>query len=176
MEGRKAMKNLDSALKTRDSLCYRGLYCQSYGFSSNHVQMWYLDHKKGWIPNNWAFELCCSRRFLRVPYTTRRSNQSIWKEINLWSLLSQLRHLLRVSRWKEQMLSLRKCLTMAAPSKELVAPPLEEAQKGWRLCVPWAPWYMCCIPPSSIGGQGRSILGPGGGGWHGDPLGPSLNK
>ena len=30
-----------------------------------------------------AFELCCSRRLLRVPWTARRSNQSILKEINL---------------------------------------------------------------------------------------------
>jgi len=29
-----------------------------------------------------AFELCCWRRFLRVPWTARRSNQSILKEIN----------------------------------------------------------------------------------------------
>ena len=30
-----------------------------------------------------AFELCCWRRLLRVPWTARRSNQSIWKEISL---------------------------------------------------------------------------------------------
>ena len=30
-----------------------------------------------------SFELCCWRRFLRVPWTARRSNQSILKEINL---------------------------------------------------------------------------------------------
>ena len=29
-----------------------------------------------------AFELCCWRRLLRVPWTARRSNQSILKEIN----------------------------------------------------------------------------------------------
>ena len=29
-----------------------------------------------------AFELCCWRRLLRVPWTARRSNQSIWKEIS----------------------------------------------------------------------------------------------
>ena len=117
MEGRKAMKNLDSVLKTRDSLCYRGLQCHSYDFASNQVQMCDLDHKKGWMAKNWAFELWCLRRFLRVPYTTRRLNQSIWKEINLWPLLSQLRHLLRPFRWEEQMLPLQKSLTMAAPSK-----------------------------------------------------------
>ena len=117
LEGRKAMKNLHSVLKSRDSLCYRGLQWHSYDFASNHVQMCALDHKKGWMGKNWAFELWCLRKFLRVPYRTMRSNQSIWKEINHWSLLSQLRHLLRPSRWKERMLPLQKCLTMAAPSK-----------------------------------------------------------
>ena len=111
--------------------------------------MWDLDHKTGWMPKNWASELWCLIIFLRGPYTTRGSNQSIWKEINFWPLLSQLRHLLRASRWKEWMLPLQKCLTMAAPSKEFVAPE-EEAQKGWRLCVPWAPWYNTAFSPASL--------------------------
>ena len=38
--GRKAMTNLDSVLKSRDiTLLAKGLYSQSYGFSSGHVQM-----------------------------------------------------------------------------------------------------------------------------------------
>ena len=44
--------------------------------------MWELDHKGGWVLNNDAFELWCWRRLLRVPWTTRRSNHSILKEIN----------------------------------------------------------------------------------------------
>ena len=50
-----------------------------------HIQMWELDHKEDWAPKNWwidAFELWCWRRLLRVPWTARRSNQSILKEIN----------------------------------------------------------------------------------------------
>ena len=27
----------------------------SYGFPSSHVQMWELDHKEGWVVNNWCF-------------------------------------------------------------------------------------------------------------------------
>ena len=30
-------------------------YGQSYGFSSNHVWMWELDHKECWAPKNWRF-------------------------------------------------------------------------------------------------------------------------
>ena len=33
----------------------KGLSSQSYGFSSNHVWMWELDHKEGWTPKNWCF-------------------------------------------------------------------------------------------------------------------------
>ena len=42
--------------------------------------MWELDHKEGW--RIYALELWCWERLLRVPWTTRRSNQSILKEIN----------------------------------------------------------------------------------------------
>ena len=55
---------------------------QCYGFSSSHVWMWELNYKKTerqWIN---AFELWCWRRLLRVPWTARRSNQSILREIS----------------------------------------------------------------------------------------------
>ena len=55
---------------------------QSYGFSSSHVWMWELDCKEGWVPKNWGFELWCWRKLLRVPWTARRSNQSILMEIS----------------------------------------------------------------------------------------------
>ena len=41
---------------------------------------WTID--KSWALNNWCFELWCWRRFLRVPGTARRTNQSILKEIS----------------------------------------------------------------------------------------------
>ena len=42
--------------------------------------MWELDYKGSWALKNDAFELWCLRRLLRVPWTARRSNQSILKE------------------------------------------------------------------------------------------------
>ena len=52
--GRNAMTNLDSISKSRDValptkvyIANKGLYSQSYGFSSSHVQMRELAHKKG---------------------------------------------------------------------------------------------------------------------------------
>ena len=54
--GREAVTNLDSVLKSRDmTLLTKGLYSQSYGFSSSHVWRWELDHKEGWVPKNWCF-------------------------------------------------------------------------------------------------------------------------
>ena len=44
--------------------------------------MWELDYKESWVLKNWCFELWCWRRFLRVPWTPRRPNQSIRKEIS----------------------------------------------------------------------------------------------
>ena len=57
-------------------------YSQNYGFSSNHVWIWELDHKEGWALKNWCFQTVCWRRLLRAPWTARRSNQSILKKIN----------------------------------------------------------------------------------------------
>ena len=53
--GRKGTTNLDSILKSRDITANKGLYSQSYGFSSSHVQIWELDHRVGWAPKNWCF-------------------------------------------------------------------------------------------------------------------------
>ena len=53
---------------------------QGYGFSSRHVWMWQLDYKESRRID--AFELWCWRRLLRVPWTARRSNQPILKDIS----------------------------------------------------------------------------------------------
>ena len=81
---------------------------QSYGFSRSHVWMWELDHKKSGAPRIDAFELWCWRSLLRVPWTARRSNQSILKEISpeysLEGLMLKLKfqyfgHLMRRIDW-----------------------------------------------------------------------------
>ena len=61
---------------------HKGPYSQSYGFSSSHVWMWKLDHKESWVPQNWCFWTVMLEKTLESPWTTRRSNQSILKEIN----------------------------------------------------------------------------------------------
>ena len=82
LRGRKVMTNLDSILKSRHYFANKGPSSQSYGFSSDHVWMWVLDYEESWVLKNWCFWTWCWRRFLRVPWIARRSNQSILKEIS----------------------------------------------------------------------------------------------
>ena len=79
--GKKAMTNLESILKNRD-FANKGPSSQSYGFSSSHVWMWELDCEEGWMPKNWCFWTVVLEKTLRVPWTARKSNQSILKEIS----------------------------------------------------------------------------------------------
>ena len=52
-------------------------------FSSSHVWLWELDHKEGWAPKNWCFwTVALEEDSWRVPWTARRSNQPILKEIS----------------------------------------------------------------------------------------------
>ena len=68
--------------KQRCHFADKGVYCQRYNFSSSHVWMWELDHKKPEGQRIDVFKLWCWRRLLRVPWTEKRSNQSNLKEIN----------------------------------------------------------------------------------------------
>ena len=101
--------------KQRHYFVNKGLSNQGYGFPSSHVWMWELDYKAERQRID-GFELWCWRRLLRVPWTARRSNQSILKEISpgcswkdwCWSWNSstlttwckQLTHLKRPWCWK----------------------------------------------------------------------------
>ena len=68
--------------KQRHHFADKGPYSQSYAFSSSHVwcESWTIKETK--CPRIDAFNLWWWRRLLRVPWTLRRSNQSILKEIN----------------------------------------------------------------------------------------------
>ena len=60
----------------------KGPCSQRYGFSSSHVWMGNLDYKEIWALKNWCFITVVLEKILRVPWTARRSNQSILKEIS----------------------------------------------------------------------------------------------
>ena len=81
--GRKVMTNLDSILKSRDIILptkVRLVKAMVFPVVMYGCESWTVKKAKG--PKTDAFELCCWRRLLRVPWTSRRSNQSILKEIS----------------------------------------------------------------------------------------------
>jgi len=57
--------------KQRNHFTDKGPYSQSCGFSSSHIQMWELDHKKGWGPKNWGFWSMVLEKTLRSPLDTK---------------------------------------------------------------------------------------------------------
>jgi len=80
---RKVMTNLDSIFKSRDTTLPTKVRLAMYdGFSSSHVWMWDWTIKKAERRRTDAFEFWCWRKLLRVPWTARRSKQSILKEMS----------------------------------------------------------------------------------------------
>ena len=81
--GRKAMTNLDNILKSRGvALLTKAHLVKAMVFpvGMHGCESWTI--KKAEYQRIDAFELWCWRRLLRVPWTARRSNQSILKEIS----------------------------------------------------------------------------------------------
>ena len=81
--GRKAMTNLDSLLKDRDIILPTKVCIVKnivFPVVTYGCESWTI--KKAERRKTGAFELWCRRRLLRVPWTARRSKQSILKEIN----------------------------------------------------------------------------------------------
>ena len=89
--GRKVMTNLDNILKSRDITLPTKVHLVKamvflvvmYGYES-----WPMKKAEHWRID--TFELWCWRRLLRIPWTTRRSNQPILKQISLGCSLEGL--------------------------------------------------------------------------------------
>ena len=113
--GRKAMTNLDSLLKSRDiTLSTKVPLVKAMVFPvvMYECENWTIKAECRRID---AFDLCGLRRLLRAPWTARRSNQSILKEINPEYSLKGLKlklqyfgHLMRRSDSLEKTLTLGK--------------------------------------------------------------------
>ena len=89
--GRKAMTNLDSILKSRDIVLptkVRLVKAMVFPVVMYGCESWTIKKAEGHRID--AFELWCWRRLLRVPWTARRLNQTILKEINLEYSLERL--------------------------------------------------------------------------------------
>ena len=60
-----------SCHKYHPKFANKGLYSQSYGFSSSYVWIWELDHKEGWVPKNWCFLSVVLKRTLESPLDSK---------------------------------------------------------------------------------------------------------
>ena len=107
--GRKAMTNIDSVLKSKDITLPAKVHlvkAMVFAVVRYECEIWTL--KKVEHRRIDAFELWCWRRLLRVPWTAKRSNQSILKEISPGCSLEGLKlklqysgHLMgRADHWK----------------------------------------------------------------------------
>ena len=102
--GRKAKTNLDSILKSRDITLPTKVHllvkAMVFPVVMYGCESWTI--KEAECPRNDAFELWCWRRLLRVPWTAKRSNQSILKEINpeysLEGLMLKLQYFVHLMR------------------------------------------------------------------------------
>ena len=81
--GRKTMTNLDSVLKSRDITLLTKVHlvkAMVFPVVMYGCESWTIKKAEHWRTD--AIELWCWRRLLRIPWTARRSNQSILKEIS----------------------------------------------------------------------------------------------
>ena len=78
--GRKALTNLDSIFKSRDITLPTKVKPMVFPVVMSECESWTVKKAEGRRTD--AFELWCWRRLLRVPWTARRSNQSILKEVS----------------------------------------------------------------------------------------------
>ena len=84
LKTRQKMKKKTATLKLeqRHYFANKGPSSQGYGFFSSHVCMWELDCEESWTPKNWCFWTVVLEKALESPWTARKSNQSILKEIS----------------------------------------------------------------------------------------------
>ena len=95
--------------------------------------MWELDHKEGWALKDWSFELWCWRRLLRVPWTARRSNQSILKEINIeYSMEGLMLKLQYFGNLMKRADSLEKTLMLGKSEGRRMRGVTEDEMVGWH--------------------------------------------
>ena len=68
----------------------KGLYSQSYGFSSSLVRMWELDHKEGWVPKNWCFWIVVLGKTLESLLDSKEIKLVNPKENQPWTFIGRV--------------------------------------------------------------------------------------
>ena len=154
--GRKAMTNLDSILQSRDitlprkvllvkAMVFPVVMCGCERWTIQKADRWRID----------AFELWCWRRLLRIPWTTRRLNQSILKKIKPECSLERLMLKLKLQYFGHLMQradSLEKTLMLGKDWRQEDKGAREDGMVGWHH------WLNGCEfeqAPGDGEGQGR---------------------
>ena len=57
--------------KQRHYFADKGLYTQTYGFSSSRVHKWGMDHKEDWAPKTWCFQIVVLEKILNSPLDSK---------------------------------------------------------------------------------------------------------
>ena len=83
------MTNLDCIQKQRHHFADKDPYSQSYGFSSSHVQIWELDYKESWAPNNWCFSTVVLEKTLESPLDSKEIKPVFPKGIQPWIFIGR---------------------------------------------------------------------------------------
>ena len=128
--GRKAMKNLDSIFKSRDITLPTKVHlvkAMVFPVVMYGCENWTI--KKAECQRIDAFELWCWRRLLRVPWTIRRSNQSILKEISPEYSLEVLMLKLKPQYFGQMMLNTNTL------EKTLMLGKIEGRKSGWQRMI-----------------------------------------
>ena len=75
--------------KQRHYFADKGLYSQSYGFPSSHIQMWELNHKEVWVPKNWCFQTTGLEKTLESPFDCKKIKPVNPKRNQPWILIGR---------------------------------------------------------------------------------------
>ena len=134
--GRKVMTNLDSILKSRDITLPTKVHlvkAMVFPVVMYWCESWTVKKAECWRID--AFELWCWRRLLRVPWTARRSNQSILNEISPGCSLEGMMLKLKLQyfghlKWRVD--SLEKTLMLGGIGEQEEKGTTEDEMAGWH--------------------------------------------
>ena len=75
--------------KQRRYFTDKGLYSPSYGFFCNHVWMWELDCREGWVPKNWCFWTVMLEKTLESPLDCKEIKPDNFKGNQFWIFIGR---------------------------------------------------------------------------------------
>ena len=81
--------NIDSVLKIKGDTLLTKVWLVKAMVSSSPVQMWELDHKKGWMPKNWCLQIVVLEKILENPLDTKEIKLVNLKGNQYWILIGK---------------------------------------------------------------------------------------